>query len=106
VSMGRFARPTKDEIRHRRRLLAERASAGRLRFPEDLREIRMAFGKSQDEFAGLIGLTRRQVADMENGNANPTYETIMKVGRLFGYRLAFVPGHDDEESGPASAPRP
>ncbi len=99
--MARFARPTKEEVRERRRQISRKAAAGHLRFPEDLREIRMAFGKSQEEFAALIGLTRRQVADMENGNANPTYETIMKVGRLFGYELAFVPMRDDEDLDPS-----
>ncbi|GHD20940.1 helix-turn-helix domain-containing protein [Tianweitania populi] len=89
--MARFARPTKEEIRERRRQLSQRAASGGLRFPEDLKDIRLTFGKSQEEFASLIGLTRRQVAEMEGGKANPTYETIMKVGRLFGYRLAFVP---------------
>lgn len=96
--MARFVRPTKDEIRSRRKLLAEKASAGELRFPDDLKEIRLAFGKSQEEFATLIGITRRQVADMEGGKANPTYDTIMKIGRLFGYTLAFVPARDENEA--------
>ncbi|QOF75706.1 helix-turn-helix transcriptional regulator (plasmid) [Aminobacter sp. SR38] len=94
--MARFIRPSKEEVRARRKALGEKAAAGRLRFPDDLKEIRMTFGKSQEEFAALIGLTRRQVAEMESGNANPTYETIMRVGRLFGYGLAFVPDRSDE----------
>lgn len=101
--MPRFSRPSKDEIRARRKALDDKAAAGRLRFPEDMREIRMAFGKSQDEFAGLIGLTRRQVVEMESGRANPTYETIMKVGRLFGYKLAFV---SEREETPSNGFRP
>jgi DNA-binding XRE family transcriptional regulator len=91
MTMARFVRPTKEEVRERRRQLSQKAAAGQLRFPDDLKEIRLAFGKSQEEFAALIGVTRRQVADMEKGLANPTYDTIMKVGRLFGYKLAFVP---------------
>lgn len=95
--MARFVRPTRDEIRERRRILSDKAAAGHLRFPHDLREIRLAFGKSQEEFATLIGLTRRQIADMERGVANPTYETIMRIGRLFGYQLAFVPAATAED---------
>ena len=93
--MGRFVRPTKDEIRERRCNLRAKAAAGQLRFPEDLKEIRMAFGRSQEEFAALMGLTRRQIAEMERGVANPIYQTIMRIGRLFGFRLAFVPTGED-----------
>jgi len=92
--MGRFVRPTKDQIRERRRNLRAKAAAGQLRLPEDLKEIRMAIGRSQEEFATLLGLTRRQIAEMERGLANPTYQTIMRIGRLFGFRLAFVPEGD------------
>lgn len=88
--MPRFRRPTKEEIRERRREITARAREGRLRFPDDVHDIRMALGKTQDEFAALLGLTRRQVAEIESGQANPTYETIMKIGRLFGFRLGFV----------------
>ena len=97
LRMGRFARPTKDEIRERRRNLSAKAAAGQLRLPEDLNEIRMAFGRSQEEFAALMSLTRMQIAEMERGVANPTYQTIMRIGRLFGFRLAFMPAGDDPD---------
>ena len=46
---------------------------------------------TQDEFAKIIGLTRRQVAEIEAGAANPTLETLVKIGRLFGFAVGFVP---------------
>jgi putative transcriptional regulator len=103
--MPRFRRPTKEEIRERRREIATRAREGRLRFPDDVHDIRMALGKTQDEFAALLGLTRRQVAEIESGQANPTYETIMKIGRLFGFRLGFVtPLLESEDKPPRYGP--
>lgn len=100
--MGRIARPTKDEIRERRRLIAEKAAAGQLIFPDSLKEIRLALGKSQQEFGRLLRMSRRQISELERGVANPTYETIMLIGRLFGFRLAFVsvPFDDTLAAGP------
>lgn len=89
--MARWRKPTKDEILENRRTLAERARTGDLRLPEAVVEIRRGLGLTQDEFAKTLSLTRRQVAEIEAGTANPTLETLGKVGRLFGFTVGFIP---------------
>ncbi len=89
--MARWRKPTKEEILENRRTLAERARTGDLRLPEAVVEIRRGLGLTQDEFAKTLSLTRRQVAEIEAGTANPTLETLGKIGRLFGFTVGFVP---------------
>ena len=97
--MARWKKPTKDEILENRRSLAERARTGDLRLPGAVAEIRKGFGMTQDEFARTLSLTRRQVAEMEAGTANPTLETLEKIGRLFGFGVGFVPrAHDTRQA--------
>ena len=89
--MPRFRKPTKDEIRERRAALSERARSGHLQLPGAVVEMRQALGLSQEGFARLLKLTTRQLAEIERGVANPTAETLTRVGRLFGFGLGFVP---------------
>lgn len=89
--MARWRKPTKEEILQNRRTLAERARTGDLRLPEAVVEIRRGLGLTQDEFAKTLSLTRRQVAEIEAGTANPTLETLGKIGRLFGFTVGFIP---------------
>ncbi|MCJ7993433.1 helix-turn-helix transcriptional regulator [Rhizobium cremeum] len=89
--MARWKKPTKEEILENRRTLAERARTGDLRLPGAVAEIRKGFGMTQVEFAKTLGLSRRQVSEIEAGMANPTLETIERIGRLFGFTAGFVP---------------
>lgn len=89
--MARWKKPTKDEILENRRTLAERARTGDLRLPAAVAEIRKGFGMTQDEFAKILSLSRRQVAEIEIGMANPTHKALEKIGRLFGFTVGFVP---------------
>lgn len=89
--MARWKKPTKDEILENRRTLAERARTGDLRLPGAVADIRKGFGMTQEEFAKTLGLSRRQVTELEAGTANPTLETLEKIGRLFGFGVGFVP---------------
>jgi putative transcriptional regulator len=89
--MPRWRKPTKDEIRERRAAVSAKARAGELRLPQAVAEMRYALGLSQPEFAKLFKLTTRQVAEIERGVANPTSETLQKIGRAFGFQIGFVP---------------
>lgn len=89
--MARWKKPTKEVILENRRALAERARAGDLRLPDAVVEIRKGIGMTQEEFAKMLSLTRRQVAEMEAGTANPTLETLDKIARLFGLSVGLVP---------------
>lgn len=89
--MPRFRKPTKDEIRERRAALSERARTGGLQLPGAVVDMRQALGLSQEEFARVLKLTKRQLAEIERGEANPTVETLGRIGRLFGLGIGFVP---------------
>jgi putative transcriptional regulator len=89
--MPRWRKPTKEEIRDRRAAVSAKARAGELRLPHAVAEMRHALGLSQPEFAKLFKLTTRQVAEIERGVANPTSETLQKIGRAFGFQIGFVP---------------
>lgn len=88
--MPRVRKPAKTEIAERRRALAERARSGGLPLPQAVGEMRHAVGMTQAEFAAMLRLGKRNLAEIERGEANPTVETLDRIGRLFGFRLAFV----------------
>ena len=96
--MARWKKPTKEEILEHRRNLAERTRQGALRLPRAVVEIRKSFGMTQEEFSKTLSLTRRQVAEIEAGTANPTFETLDKIGRLFGFTVGFVPRNAREDT--------
>lgn len=88
--MARWKKPKKDEVLDNRRALAERARSADLRLPGAVAEMRKGIGMTQEEFAKVVGLTRRQIAEIEAGTANSTLGTIEKIGRLFGFSVGFV----------------
>lgn len=89
--MPRWKKPSKSEVLSNRVTLADRARRADLRLPNAVADIRKGFGLTQQEFADLLSLTRRQIAEIETGKANPTLETLEKIGRLFGFVVGFVP---------------
>lgn len=91
----RWKKPTKDEIFANRREIAERARTGDLRLPDALVQIRKGLGMTQAEFAGMLFLQKRQIAEIEAGKANPTLVTLQKIGRIFGFEVGFVPRNPD-----------
>ena len=82
---------TKTEISARREEVFFKACSGELALPSAVREIRKSLGMTQAIFAKHFGLTRIQVVDLENGKANPTLETLTKIGRPFGFQVGFIP---------------
>ncbi|WP_338110342.1 helix-turn-helix transcriptional regulator [Rhizobium quercicola] len=82
---------TREEIRARRQRLRECSAAAELRLPDAVLDIRKSLGLTQEKFAELTGMTKRQVAEIETGKGNPTFDTLNKIGKLFGFTLGFVP---------------
>ncbi|HIJ38452.1 MAG TPA: helix-turn-helix transcriptional regulator [Rhodospirillaceae bacterium] len=82
---------TRDEKFDRREVIARRAADGSLVLPEAIRDIRNALGLTQADFADKFGLTRIQLIELEKGRANPTQETLARIGKPFGFVLGFVP---------------
>lgn len=47
-------------------------------------------GMNQKAFAQrIVGVSPRVLAEIELGRANPTVETLNKIGRAFGYKVGF-----------------
>ncbi len=82
---------SKIEKRTRREEIFRKAAAGELDFPRAVRDLRQSLGMTQAVFAERFGLTRVQVIALEAGKANPTLETLEKIGRPFGLKVGFVP---------------
>ncbi|AUW47583.1 helix-turn-helix transcriptional regulator [Rhizobium leguminosarum] len=100
--MPKLRKPTREEINAYRKRLIERAEAGALRYPLAVSEIRRTMGLTQEQFANLVQMTRRQIAEIERGEANPTVETMQRIGRIFGFTVGFVPKNpSDDEPEPA-----
>ena len=94
-------KPSSEEISAMRERLMERARAGALRYPLGVMEIRKTLGLTQVQFAKLLRMPRSQLAAIEQGNANPTMETMERIGRMFNFTVGFVPknpGPDEPKS--------
>ncbi len=88
--MANWKKPTAEEISDNRKRLRERADNGDLKLPEAVLEIRKTFGFTQEKLATFTGVTKRQISEIETGKANPTVETLNKIGKLFGFSVGFV----------------
>lgn len=80
----------RETIRERRHALSERARAGQLRLPKGFKDMRTALGLTQAYFARMLRMTVRQWAEIERGEANPTMETLERIGRAYGFQVGFV----------------
>ena len=67
----------------------EELSRESLSLADTLRRMRVIAGKTQFEFAALIGIAPRIIIDLERGLGNPTLSTLQKIGTPFGLVLAF-----------------
>lgn len=64
---------------------------GELTLGQAIRRMRKITGMSQKAYAQrIIGISPRILAAIERDVANPTVETLNKIGRPFGYSVAFV----------------
>lgn len=70
-----------------RQLMREEISEGQL-----LRMLRRdVLGLSQDEYARLVGVSRRTLSDLERGQGNATIELVDRVFRPLGLRVGLIP---------------
>ena len=51
---------------------------------ESIRDLRKAKGLTQKQLAKLIDVTESQVSQIETGKRNPSFETLLKLGEVFG----------------------
>ncbi len=64
-------------------------SQGALTLADTVRRMRAIAGKTQAEYAELVGVAPRIIIDLERGVGNPTLKTLEKIGAPFGLRIAF-----------------
>lgn len=76
-----------DLSRRREQLFAELV-LGRHDLASALKAMRGCLGASQADYAELTGVPVRLISQIENGKANPTLESLEKLGRPFGLELA------------------
>jgi transcriptional regulator with XRE-family HTH domain len=88
--MPRRKPPTPDQVRELRQQLHEAIEHGGLSVAETVCRMREALGMTQARFGAVFKLTERQVWELENGKANPTAETLDRLGKPFGFRVGFI----------------
>jgi putative transcriptional regulator len=82
---------TNEEVTQAKQQLMDDIESGELSLGQAVRRMRLITGKSQKNFAQtIIGISPRVLAEIERGVANPTVETLNKIGRPFGYKVSFV----------------
>jgi transcriptional regulator with XRE-family HTH domain len=79
-----------EERRGLRHALHADVEAGGVPWSEAIRRMRVALGLTQEQFAKAFRMTKRQVSDLESGTANPTAETLVRIGRPFGYQVGYI----------------
>lgn len=50
---------------------------------EVIKELRRAFGLTQEEFAAKVGITQEMVAGLENHKHKPSYQTLNGIVKAF-----------------------
>jgi DNA-binding XRE family transcriptional regulator len=74
-----------------KRQLIEAIDNGELTVGQAVRRMRRITGMSQKAYAQkIVGISPRVLAEIERDSANPTVETLNKIGRPFGYVVGFV----------------
>ncbi len=85
-------KPSSEEVTQAKLQLMDEIERGELSLGQAVRRMRLITGKNQKDFAkNIIGISPRILAEIERGVANPTVNTLNKIGKPFGYRIGFVP---------------
>jgi putative transcriptional regulator len=88
--MARVKRLADDQRRALRSTLHDAVEQGGYPWDESIRRMRQALGLTQEQFAKAFKLTKRQVVSFEAGTANPTVETLARIGRPFGFEVGYI----------------
>ena len=55
-----------------------------------IKELRSAFGWTQEQFSKSIGVSRQTVISIENGKYNPSLELAFRISKVFGKTIEEV----------------
>lgn len=98
--MTRPRKRTNTDIRAEKDALYADLERGALTLGQATRRMRKIIGVSQAEYATrILKIYPRVLMDIENDRGNPTLETLEKVAKPFGLKVAFVrekPGTREE----------
>lgn len=61
-----------------------------LSLSETVRAMRAIVGMTQVEYAKFVGVAPRIIIDIERGVANPTLETLKKIGKPFRLNIIYA----------------
>lgn len=64
-------------------------------FSHTLKELREARGFSQRQLADKIGVSPSMIGLYETGERMPSFETLLRIRRLFGVSADFLLGEED-----------
>lgn len=73
-------------------------------FATTLKQIRIAKGMSQEEFATFLGTSKQNISRYENGEVSPKISTAAKMAGKLGITLAQLNGDDSRGEPPAEVP--
>ena len=51
---------------------------------------------TQEELAGIIGVSRQAISKWESGMANPDIEKLIKLSELYGCSIDYIVGNDNK----------
>ena len=63
-----------------------------------IEEIRKERGIKQDEFAGMMGVSRQTISSLETGRYNPSIFLAYKIAKYFNMTIEEVFIFDEEET--------
>lgn len=54
---------------------------------ETIRYLRQSRGMTQEDLAGLLGVSQQQVAKLEQEDSNPRLSTLKSIAMVLGFKL-------------------
>ena len=63
---------------------------------ERIKQLRIAHGYSQVEFAKIVGVTKQCVSNWENDNVIPSVEMLVKISEVFHVSTDYVIGRSEK----------
>lgn len=86
----RVRKMSDEEKRETRLSISDRLAAGELSLGEAARLMRLSVGKTQVQYAKILGIDLRVLANIEKGVGNPRLDTLEKIAKPFGLIVSFV----------------
>ena len=65
---------------------------------ENIRELRLAHGISQVEFAGKLCVTKQCVSNWENDNVLPSIEMLQRIADFFSVSTDYLLGRENKKN--------